>query len=73
MSPSPVTPYLGQAHWIKYGLNSHRPEEVTFNEEKRYFFLVYKYHRCVCVCVCVSSEWEVPKLLKPREVRSLVI
>ena len=53
MSPSPVTPYLGQAHWIKYGINSHRPEEVTFNEEKRYFFLVYKYHRCVCVCVCV--------------------
>lgn len=71
MSPSPVTPYLSQAHWvIKYGFNYHRPEEVTFNEEKRYFFLVYKYHS---VCVFVSSEWEVPTLLKLREVRSLVI
>lgn len=40
MSPSPVTlsPQGGQAHWvIKYGFNSHRPEEVTFNEGKGIF------------------------------------
>lgn len=38
---------------------------------EKVFFLVYKHH--IYVCVRVVSEWEVPKLLKPREVRRLVI
>lgn len=41
MTPSAVSSYLDQAVWvIKYVFSFHRPEqrEVTFNEEKGFFF-----------------------------------
>lgn len=47
--PSAVSSYLGQANEaIKYLFSSHRPEEVTFNEERGFFFwfinVRYEFH-----------------------------